>query len=227
MPMRLSLQNCFVLLICLLAVCLQCGCNVASTVAYITTPNPVMEARYELKDESTVIFIDDRRSRVSPVRLRRTIGDVASEGILKEELVVDVISPRDATAAARQLDKGPKPAAIGSVGKMVGADQVIYVEMVEFRLLGPDGYTPDPYASCQVRVVDLVEKKRQFPDPEKSLSHTVEVRLPQQKSLSVADSRARQKLGELLATETGVQIARLFYDHEVPAVGANLLYGDR
>ena len=122
-------------LLAALLACSMSGCNIASTVAYITTPNPVMEAQYELKDESTVIFIDDRRSRVSPVRLRRTIGDVASEGILEEELVSDVISPRDATAAARQLDRGPKPAAISAVGKMVGADQVIYVEVIQFSLM--------------------------------------------------------------------------------------------
>ena len=206
---------------------LMSGCNVASTVAYITTPNPVMEAQYELKNESTVIFVDDRRSQISPVRLRRTIGDVASEGLLEEEVVSDVISPRDATAAARQLDRGAKPAAISTVGRMVGADQVIYVEVIQFNLTSSDGYTPDPYASCRVRVVDLVEKKRKFPDPEESPAHFVEVRLPGERSLSMNESRVRQELGERLATETGLQIARLFYDHEVDAIGANLLYRDK
>ena len=37
-------------------------CNIASTVAYVTAPNPVTEAEYELKDTSTVVFIDDRRN---------------------------------------------------------------------------------------------------------------------------------------------------------------------
>lgn len=202
------------------------GCNVASTVAYITTPNPVLEAKYQLEDESTVIFIDDRRSRISPVRLRRTIGDVASEDLLKEELVTDVISPRDATAAARQLDRGPKPAGIGSVGKMVGADQVIYVEVLDFRL-SRDGFSPDPYVACRVRVIDVAERKRQFPDVEEAPSYLLEVTLPRATAQSVGDARFRQKLGEQLATETGNQIARLFYDHEVPAIGAKLLYQDR
>ena len=204
----------------------MCSCNIASTVAYVTAPNPVTEAQYELKDTSTVIFIDDRRNWVSPVRLRRIIGDTASEGLLQEELVTDVISPRDATAAARQLDRGPRPAGIDRVGEMVGAKQVIYVEMVGFTLTS-DGITPEPYAACRVRVIDLNEQKRTFPPVDESDSWLVEVSLPGVKSQGMQDSRQRQKLGELLAMETGRKVAMLFYEHSEPAVGANLIYGDR
>lgn len=203
-----------------------CSCNIASTVAYVTAPNPVTEAEYELKDTSTVVFIDDRRNWVSPVRLRRIIGDTASEGLLKEELVTDVISPRDATAAARQLDRGARPAGIDRVGELVGAKQIIYVEMVGFSLT-QDGMTPEPYAACRVRVIDLNEEKRMFPPVEDSNSRLVEVSLPGTKSQGMTDSRQRQKLGELLAQETGRQVAMLFYEHSQPAVGANLLFGER
>ena len=203
-----------------------CSCNIASTVAYVTAPNPVTEAEYELKDTSTVIFIDDRRNWVSPVRLRRIIGDTASEGLLKEELVTDVISPRDATAAARQLDRGPRPVGIDRVGEMVGAKQIIYVEMVGFSL-SQDGITPEPYAACRVRVIDLNEQKRMYPPVDESNSRLVEVSLPGTKSQGMTDSRQRQKLGELLATETGRKVAMLFYEHSEPAVGANLLFGER
>ena len=203
-----------------------CSCNIASTVAYVTAPNPVTEAQYELKDTSTVIFIDDRRNWVSPVRLRRIIGDTASEGLLKEELVTDVISPRDATAAARQLDRGPHPAGIDRVGELVGAKQVIYVEMVGFSLT-QDGMTPEPYAACRVRVIDLNEQKRMFPRVEDSDARLVEVTLPGTKSQGMTDSRQRQKLGELLAIETGKKVAMLFYEHSEAAIGANLLYGER
>ena len=183
---------------------LLCSCNIASTVAYVTTPNPVTEAEYELKDTSTVIFIDDRRNRVSPVRLRRIIGDTASEGILKEELVTDVISPRDATAAARQLDRGPRPIGIDRVGEMVGAKQVIYVEMVGFSLSN-DGITPEPYAACRVRVIDLNEQKRMYPPVEESNSRLVEVTLPGSKSQGMNDSRQRQKARRAVGSRDGAK----------------------
>jgi hypothetical protein len=213
-------------LVGIIACTMLCSCNIASTVAYVTAPNPVTEAEYELKDTSTVIFIDDRRNWVSPVRLRRIIGDTASEGLLKEEIVTDVISPRDATAAARQLDRGPRPIGIDRVGEMVGAKQVIYVEMVGFSL-SQDGLSPEPYAACRVRVIDLDEQKRLYPPVDESNSRLVEVSLPGTKSQGMTDSRQRQKLGELLAMETGKQVAMLFYEHSQPAVGANLLFGER
>ncbi len=213
-------------LVGIIACTMLCSCNIASTVAYVTAPNPVTEAEYELKDTSTVIFIDDRRNWVSPVRLRRIIGDTASEGLLKEEIVTDVISPRDATAAARQLDRGPRPIGIDRVGEMVGAKQIIYVEMVGFSL-SQDGLSPEPYAACRVRVIDLDEQKRLYPPVDESNSRLVEVSLPGTKSQGMTDSRQRQKLGELLAMETGKQVAMLFYEHSQPAVGANLLFGER
>lgn len=213
----------------LLAVLLASGgCNVASAVAYATTPNPVQEAEYELQDKPTVIFVDDRRNQVNPVRFRRTIADVLSEDLLEEELVSDVISPRDATAAARQLDRGSRPASVVRVGELVGAEQVIYVEMLNFSL-SRDGFSPDPFANCNVRVIDVGGKKRMFPPLEKgdSKSFLLQVSLPAEKSQGLTDSRVRQFLGESLAKETGHRISQLFYDHEIPAVGANLLYRAR
>ncbi|MCH2132289.1 MAG: hypothetical protein MK116_00930 [Phycisphaerales bacterium] len=215
----------FVLLVLAVAGLLTCGCNVASAVAYVATPNPVVEAEYELQDVPTVVFVDDRRNRVNPVRFRRTIADVASEDLLAEELVTDVISPRDATAAARQLDRGAQAAGVGAVGKLVGADQVIYIEMLQFTL-SRDGISPDPYARCRIRVIDVANRVRRFPAADKgdSDAYMLEISLPAEKSQGLTDSRTRQQLGEMLSDEIGRRVAQLFYDHEIPAVGGNLLF---
>jgi len=201
------------------------GCNIASGIVYVTTPNPVSEAKYELENRPTVVFIDDRRNQVNPVRFRREIADVASEDLIAEEVVLDVISPRDALTAARQLDRGNQPASLGRVGELVGADQVIYVEMLRFTL-SRDGISPDPYASCRIRVIDIPAQKRVFPavDGKEPDAFLLEVTLPIEKSQGLTNSRVRQQIGEALAKETGTRIAQLFYDHEIPAVGANLLY---
>ena len=225
------------LMMTMVAAALSGGCNIASGVAYLTTPNPVVEAQYDLRDVPTVVFVDDRRNEVNPVRFRRVVAETASQDLLNRDLVGDVISPRDADLAARQLDRGSRPIGIDRVGEAVGADQVVYVEMLRFTL-SRDGLTPEPYSACRIRVVDLEEGKRTFPASaeaeryESSISGTtspgdaylLEVTLPAEKSQGLTDSRILQSLNEQLAMETGRRISQLFYDHEVAAVGANLIY---
>ncbi|MBG80122.1 MAG: hypothetical protein CMJ39_05355 [Phycisphaerae bacterium] len=226
----------------LLALCafgfLATGCNVASGVAYFVTPNPTVEAQYEIRDIPTVIFVDDRRNTVNPVRFRRLIAETASQDLLDEELVNEVFSPRDADLAARKFDRGSTPVEISRIAEAVEAKQIIYVEMIQF-VLSRDGVSPDPYASCNIRVLDLEQRKQVFPDKKElseagefnveqtvsgNKSYTLQVSLPSQTSQGLTDARVRQKLGESLAEETGHRIAKLFYEHEIPAVGANLIY---
>ena len=138
------------------------GCNVASGVAYFVTPNPKVEAQYEIRDIPTVVFVDDRRNTVNPVRFRRLIAETASQDLLDQELVAEVFSPRDADLAARRFDRGSTPVEISRIADAVEARQIIYVEMIRF-VLSRDGISPDPYASCNIRVLDLEKKKQVFP----------------------------------------------------------------
>ena len=214
------------------------GCNIASSVAYFVTPNPSVDAQYDIKDIPTVVFVDDRRNTVNPVRFRRLIAETTSQDLLDQELVTEVYSPRDADLAARQYDRGSTPAEISRIAEAVEARQIIYVEMLQFAL-SRDGVSPDPFAACNIRVLNLDLRKQVFPqktdeseigefnvEQTKSgnKSYLLQVTLPSQTSQGMTDARVRQKLGEALATETGNRIAKLFYEHEIPAVGANLIY---
>ena len=214
------------------------GCNIASSVAYFVTPNPTVEAQYEIRDIPTIVFVDDRRNTVNPVRFRRLIAETVSQDLLDKELVKEVFSPRDADLAARKFDRGSTPVEISQIAEAVEASQIIYVEMIQF-VLSRDGVSPDPYAACNIRVLDLEQKMQVFPQKtdESEIgefnveqtrsghkSYLLQVSLPSQTSQGLSDARVRQKLGESLAEETGHRIAKLFYEHEIPSVGANLIY---
>ena len=112
-----------------LVACCMSGCNIASAVGYTIHPEPEFDAMYQLADVPTVVFIDDRRGRVNPTRLRRVIADEATTQLIEEDAVSadNMISPRDATLVARKYDRSGEVISISKVGELVGAEQIIYV----------------------------------------------------------------------------------------------------
>ncbi|MDG2291928.1 MAG: hypothetical protein P8L37_04655, partial [Phycisphaerales bacterium] len=121
------------------------GCNIASAVGYAVHPEPEFEAEYTLANVPTVIFIDDRRGVVNPTRLRRVIADEATAQLMEEGVISEgnMIAPRDAMVAARRSDRSDDVVPIAHIAELVGADQVIYVDVNQFALTF-DGVTPDP-----------------------------------------------------------------------------------
>jgi hypothetical protein len=173
----------------------------------------MVEAKYNLTDTATVVFIDDRRNQVNPVRLRRQIADEATAVLIDEGAMGDMISPRDAMAAARRLDTGSMPAGIDAIGRAVGASQVIYVEAVAFSLTR-DGLTPDPVAVFNVRVWDVDKGVRVFPAADDSFrtssGYPLQVTIPQGELAGLSGGGATSKLRSMLAKRTGDAIGRIF-----------------
>ena len=83
--------------------------------------------------------------------------DVSLEGLVRE-----VVSGRELIAYVRKVETSKKRVSIEELGKSVGADLVLYVEMDMFTLT-PDGGVPKPSASARVKVVDVAAKERIFP----------------------------------------------------------------
>ncbi|MGY8757349.1 MAG: hypothetical protein ACKVLC_08245, partial [Phycisphaerales bacterium] len=58
----------------LATIALLSSCNIAGVASYLTTPDPEQEALFVLPNVPTVVFVDDRRNVMHPVRLRRVIA---------------------------------------------------------------------------------------------------------------------------------------------------------
>ena len=58
------------------------SCNIAAMVAYVGSPDPQQEAIYTLPNVPTVVFVDDRRNVMHPVRLRRVIAEQVTNELL-------------------------------------------------------------------------------------------------------------------------------------------------
>jgi hypothetical protein len=201
------------------------GCNIVAPIAYIIEGPPKVPAEYTLLDRPTVVFVDDRGS-VIPANaraIRRSIADKVSEELMVRKLVTVTISPRDAMALASARDKHGELMAIDEIGREVGAEQILYIEMISFALT-PDGVIPKPTAVCQVRLIDTQERARLYPqgDDGGQVARTLQASLPELDPTTFNSAASRLKIYEALADVTGDQITKLFYEHEKKELGGQL-----
>jgi hypothetical protein len=188
---------------------LQSGCNIAAAAFYVVHgPDQKVEAQYELPPEkSTVIFIDDRNSRLPSRDLREMIADAAGQVLMKDGAVKDLIDPRSALGAASK-DRFGEPMTISEIGRSVKADVVIYVTVDSFAL-SADGQTIAPASNLRVKVIDAVTEKRLWPE-DKPEGYSLGIQSPpRQGTLSTSPAEVF-KVRQQAAARAGLGIAQLF-----------------
>lgn len=195
----------------LLAVAVAAGCNIVTPAAFAVMGPPGIDKVTELEKRTTVIFIDDRDSKLPRRSLRGTIGKVAETYILKEKLLTaeQLISTQSALRIAT-ADNAAAPLSAVDIGRRVGAEVVIFVEM-EGWTLSRGGAEISPAAGATVKILDCVTNQRIWPDnPE---GYPLKVQMPRQPSELHSTRADRNKLEEQLATQIGYDLAGMFYDH--------------
>jgi hypothetical protein len=206
---------------CAGALMVGAGCNIVAPIAYLVGGPPKTPALYELdRRRPTVVFIDDRASVVPRRALRASIGQEA-ESTMIEQGVVDQESMISASATLRlaMAERYGEPRSIDSVGEEVGAEVVVYVEMVSWSLRG-DGVTFAPTARVSVKVLDVANDVRLW--PQTIGGHVMTVQLPQTASQGPTNRVERNTIEEGLARLVGLRIARLFYTHEADPLSGRL-----
>ena len=186
-----------------------------------------VEARHELADRPTLVFVEDPDDALASGSLRHVVAaNVAHHLVVNEVLTDEPISPRRLARLAEELGSGFDALAIDEVGRRLGAEQVIHV-LVESASL--EYHAPTvlrPRASAQVRVIDAVASRRVFPavtgfqspgarPSGESVSVQMEHRSATEDQRRGRDPRLHRELAERL----GLEVARLFYDHRLPERG--------
>ena len=206
----------------LAAAALLASCNVVGPAAYIIEGPAKVDARYTLADVPTVVYVDDRSNVVNPVSLRRVIAEKVGEVLMVKKLVQHTINPQDAISLTTKRERNSNILSMEEIATMVGAKQLIYVEMDRFDPT-PDGFTPRPVASCRVRVIDVEKRMRVFPPVEsQAASWPVQSMTREVDPEAFRTTSARLQVFEGLAIKTGEDIAKLFYKHEARELGGNL-----
>ncbi len=189
------------------------GCNYVGAAAYIIEGPPKVQAAYKLdKDRRTVVFIDDRTNTVPRRSLRRTIGEAAEQELIaKAGLRADMVIPSQATLRATASERLGEPLSIVDVGRLTGAEIVIYASISRFSLSGV-GVSYTPVGEARVKVFDTVANERLFPGLAEGYPVTMAVptKANEMPTGAAEKSAAEDQFARLL----GVQIAKTFFTHE-------------
>ncbi len=125
-------------------------------------------------------------------------------------------------ALTRQRDRNERLLPIEAIGEIVGAEQVIYVEMVSF-VGSPDGFTPRASAVCRVKVIDVANRTRVFPAPDAEEPWQLVSVTTRAVDLELYRTPAgRRQIEQMLAERLGDRVAKLFYRHVPDELGSRL-----
>jgi len=197
------------------------GCNYVAAAAYVIEGPPKVDAKFKLdKTKRTVVFIDDRTNVVPRRSLRQVMGEsVESELISNAGMDASLVIPAQSTLRATSAERLGAPMSIVDVGRLVGAEVVIYAVITRFAL-SPDGVTFTPVGTANVKVYDAVNNAPIFPMAGEGVP--VNMLLPLKESSMPSGIAEKNAAEEDAARALGVQIARTFFSYERDALSGNL-----
>jgi hypothetical protein len=101
-------------------------------------------------------------------------------------------------------------------------EQEVITDMISFQG-SPDGYSPRPTASCQLKIIDVANRARLFPAPGGDQPFfPVTVISPPISPELYTSTDGRRQIETILAVLLGDQIGKLFYKHVPDELGTRL-----
>jgi len=171
-----------------------------------------IEAQYTLdKSRPTAVFVDDRSSRVPARDLRTRIGDAADAALAEKRVVETLLSSRLAAGLAAR-DRLEQPMSISEIGRTIEAEVIIFATIDTFTT-SSDGQSYQPMVQMRVKVVDVLTGERLWPESPREWA-TVTSGGPVRTSLPTTTTE-RRALQRDMADRAGLQLARLFFSHDV------------
>lgn len=191
------------------------GCTLFNWFAAQFAPPKKVKAIYEPPAEEKVylVFVDDLLHPVTYEPFKRMLTEKLGEALVEQDIAMQVVDYErllDLMAAESDFNSMP----ISVVGERLGADVVLYVQVTDFQLKDND-VSPlwRGRFDASLRVVDVVDGRLWPRDrPQGYPMERVETPQTEHPSPTYGAELAR-KMAELAAD----RIAKLFYDHKVPA----------
>jgi len=188
------------------------ACGPISWLVAVLAPPKRIPAVYELpEDKKVLVFVDDI---VKPVRyeaVKRELTEGINDRLLKEKVAGETLPYEH---LFRLIASRPdfNLLSIFEVGKLLGADLVVYVRLDEFSLKdSPNVPLWHGKLRTTVRVMD-VSGKPLWP-LDRPAGHVVEVEMPE---VIDASNTYGTELASQMAERMAERIARLFHTHYVP-----------
>lgn len=188
------------------------GCRAVSTLL-APDPRPMVEAKYKFdKGKKIAVLIDDYLAPVSNPGMKRELAQKIGDGLIEAGAVRagDLISTESVVQLPKDTPQGKK-LSIQNIGKQVQADQVLYINIVEFNLQSdPENPLIQPKARAYVKVVNVEDGDRLWPIDVTGEPIEAKSRMENELLSDKADtSRYADRLSILIASE----VIGLFFDH--------------
>ncbi len=190
------------------------GCQQMAITWYHLTGGDTVDAKYKLGEGKLAVVIDDPQGMIVIPSVYRTFQQKFEED-LRAAGVKTKIVPFDQWDRLRHSDpdyNDMKKMSRRAIGEKLGADQVLFLDVTDFRLKR-DPSVPIFQGRFAVRVsVYSTERKRDvrlWPDQEGGEAVAVETKSRPSDGDETATDVAKE-----LAEKMGSDVAKLFYDHK-------------
>ncbi len=200
-------------------VALMGGCAIAGFLADKVVP-PRVDAIYKLPDRPTAILVDDRTNCLGDPAMPGIIAVQAGSDLQQVKALTTVIDPARIVDLAARLGPKFRDMPVDQVGKAVGAQQVLYINVAQTSIEGTPGILR-PTAQVYVKLVKVSDGSEIFPHlrPGSEFSGSpAEMGYPllvRSQYKSDQDAQAiMPMLRRAMAHEIGRAVAELFYTHE-------------
>ena len=190
------------------------GCPIGAVVALFAKKDPMIpvDPEHEFTADTLLIFVDSPTERTGISGIRPLLTRHLEDEIFKYSLVSAVIPARE-LATLRIIADDFDQLSIAEVGQRLSADQVLYVEVIDFSLgTMVDKPVGHGVARLRVTVFDVVPQRKAWPR-DKSLGYEVLVETPFREPTG---QRYRQEFADDLADRTAESVVKLFRKHEKP-----------
>jgi len=197
------------------------GCGVVPWVTNtIFGRNEKVKPKYEFpKGKTLLVFVesDPALNYLAGVELVRvSLANVIGEQLVENQAVASYVSQNRLQNVLEQL---PELASIGEVGQRCGADFVLYVQIEQLSFQDvPNTTLYTGRMQTAVKVIDVTQGKV-FP-PVEAKYPLKEIKLTPTDDTSPTYTNV---IAKVLAIKMGDNIAKLFYEHELPKNGDPML----
>ena len=204
------IRTCWREISCLLLLATS-GCNLLGYAADKSTLGKDRSALYTLSQESTLVIAENwhnpNGTALEAEELERDVFEnLRSQNLGTQVNPIEVIDLRSSRPDYAKLS-------IAQIGKLVGAKQIIYVNITDDELvgaIGSDAYTGK--ATVRVKVVDADSGETRWPlDNADGFPIKVSTKL-----VTASDEAAQTAVREKLLQATADRIAQLFYTAPAP-----------
>jgi hypothetical protein len=200
------------LLLALLILGSLTGCRAVSTLL-APDPRPLVEAKYKFtKGKKIAVLIDDYLAPVNSPGMKPALAKKIGDGLIEAEAIRagDLVSTESVAQLPKDTAQG-KQLSIQNIGKQVQADQVLYVNIVEFNLQAdPENPLIQPKARAYVKVINVGDGDRLWPVD--VTGEPIEAKSRMENDL-ITDKPDTSRWTERLSILVASEVIGLFFDH--------------